>query len=55
MPARQKLNSAALKGAVVVAALIGGLAESWTAFVVAVAVLVVGALLSGDLRPTPRR
>jgi hypothetical protein len=55
MPARQKLNAAALNGAAAVAALIGAVTGSWRIFGVAAAVLVVGAFVSGDLRPTPRR
>ena len=50
MGAKKKLNSAAVCGALGVAALIGALTGSWIAFWLASAVLVATAVHSGDIR-----
>ena len=50
MGAKQKLNSANVVGALVVAAFIGGAFGSWTMFTIAAAVLVVAAFYTGDIR-----
>ena len=50
MRARQKLNSAHVNGALLVAGLIAGVAGSWTVFGIVLGALVVTKLLSGDIR-----
>jgi len=55
MSARQKLNSAAVHGAIVVAALVGLVFQSWLVFFVTSALLVGTAFLSGDIRLGGRR
>lgn len=55
MSARKKLNQAYVNGALVIAAVVGLATQSWTAFVLATAFLVVAALYAGDIRPTSRR
>jgi hypothetical protein len=50
MFAKHKLNSAHFCGAMLIAALIGGLTGSWLVFVVALAALLVAAYLAGDIR-----
>ena len=54
MNARKKLNAAYLNGSLVIAVVIGVLAGSWTVFVLTLAALLVGNLLTGEIRP-PRR
>ncbi len=54
MGARRKLNSAYFNGCLVVAGLLGWLTESWTAFLVALVVLVGTAWNCGDIRPGQR-
>lgn len=55
MNTRAKLNSAAVRGSLVVAALAGAVAESWTVFGLAAAVLIAMSFNSGDIRVTGRR
>ena len=51
MGARQKLNSAAIMGSLIVAAFFGGLSDSWLVFFVAALILIGLSLHSGDIRP----
>jgi hypothetical protein len=51
LSARTKLNVAFLQGAIVVAALIGYSFQSWTAFFLIAAVLIVLAMYGRDIRP----
>ena len=57
MGARQKLNSIYLCSSVIIAGVIGAMFDSWTVFLIAVAVLLGTAFLDGTIRPTrrPRR
>ena len=50
MGARHKLNEIHLLGAVGIAAIVGALAQSWTVFFIAVAILVGGSIYAGDVR-----
>jgi hypothetical protein len=50
MGAKQKLNSAHLLGCALLAGLVGDVAGSWWAFLIAFAVLLVAAYHAGDLR-----
>jgi hypothetical protein len=45
------LNAAYLLGSLLMAALVGGLLQSWTVFVVATAVFVALSLMNGTIRP----
>ena len=54
MGARQKLNAASIQGGLIVAAVIGGLAQSWVAFAVTFAVMIGLALHGGEIRPRRR-
>ena len=54
MNARRRLNVAYLQGSAAVAALIGFVFSSWLAFAVAWAVLIMGNLCAGDIRPKGR-
>ena len=54
MNARNKLNVAALNGCLLLAALVGAMAESGAVFVLAFAALMIGGIASGDIRPRPR-
>jgi hypothetical protein len=54
MNARQKLNLAYVNGAVVIAGVVGLLAESWGVFCLALIVLMVIHLGSGGIRPERR-
>lgn len=54
MGARAKLNEAYLIGSILLAAVVGGLAGSWTVFVVTFIVLLGSNLYSGDIRPGHR-
>jgi hypothetical protein len=54
LSARHKLNVAAVNGALVIAAVIGLAATSWPVFLVVLAVLIVGSLHDGGIRPAPR-
>ena len=51
--ARKKLNSASVFGALLVAALIGGITGSWLMFFLAGGVLLSLSLYTGDIRPQP--
>jgi hypothetical protein len=55
MSARQKLNQAYLIGALTVAAILGAVAQSWTVFFIAGAVLIIAADYTGDVRLHGRR
>ena len=55
MGARQKLNTAYVNGALIVAGTIGLAADSWLVFLVILAVSLGCACHSGDIRPTARR
>jgi len=55
MGARSKLNGAFLNGSLLIAGLIGGMAQSWVVFWLALAGLVIANLVSGEIRPTRRR
>ena len=50
MNARRKLNGAYFTGSLLLAALAGGLSQSWVVFALALAVLVVLNLNAGDIR-----
>ena len=50
MPARERLNAAALNGTLVVAGLVGVLSGSWLVFGLALAAGVVTSLVGGDIR-----
>jgi hypothetical protein len=54
MNARRKLNLAFLNGSLIIAAVLGLLFESWTIFALALAALVVGNLVAGEIRPGKR-
>lgn len=51
MGARTKLNAAVIRSIAVIAAIIGLSFGSWTAFLIASAILAASAIHSGDLRP----
>jgi hypothetical protein len=50
MGAKQKLNSAHLSGALVIAGLIGLATQSWTVFLVALSGFIVVDVVAGDIR-----
>jgi hypothetical protein len=50
MGARQKLNTFHSLSVLAVAAVIGGMAESWAVFLIVAAVLWVAAVSNGDIR-----
>ena len=52
MGARQKLNTAAIQGAFIVAGIAGWAFGSWSVFAIAIAILLVCAMHSGDIRPS---
>ena len=54
MSARTKLNGAYFIGCVVLAAIVGGLTQSWAVFFIALVVLILGSLMAGDIRPGRR-
>jgi hypothetical protein len=54
MGARQKLNRAALNGALLVGAFFGLVSQSWLVFLVATGLGAILALVAGDIRPTRR-
>lgn len=54
MGARQKLNVSYFTGSIVVAAGVGGLTQSCTVFLVALAVLLALNLYFGEIRPVQR-
>ncbi len=55
MGAREKLNAAYLNGCLIIAAVVGLASGSWVVFGAVLAVLVGGALYSGEIRPRRRR
>jgi hypothetical protein len=55
MGAREKLNQAYLNGAIVVAAIVGLVAQSWTLFWIAVAYVIASSIYGGGIRPKPGR
>jgi hypothetical protein len=55
MSARHKLNAAYAAGSLVVAALIGGMAQSATVFWVALGFLLALNVVAGDIRPSKPR
>jgi hypothetical protein len=54
MGAREKLNKGYFVSSLLLAAVIGGLTQSFVVFVVALVILLVLSVHSGDIRP-PRR
>jgi len=54
MGARHKLNAAYFNGSLLLAALAGGLADSWAVFAAALALLLGLNLYLGEIRATPR-
>ena len=54
MGARQRLNGIYILGSVIIAGVIGGVAESWTVFIVAACLLIAVMISGGDIRPTGR-
>jgi hypothetical protein len=50
MSAKHKLNAAYFQGALLVAGLVGALADSWAVFVIALIALLLAAYHAGDLR-----
>jgi hypothetical protein len=54
MGARTKLNALHVTGCLAVAALVGGLASSWAAFVATFAILAASDLLLGNIRSRRR-
>ena len=55
MSARHKLNAAYMQGSLIIAGFIGGVFESFFAFVITFAVLLIGNIQCGDIRLNPRR
>jgi len=55
MSARHKLNTAYFQGAVVLAGVVGFATASWKIFFLTLAVLIVGSIYGGDIRPRPGR
>ena len=52
--ARNKLNVAYANGCLILAALVGIMAESGAVFLLAFAALIAGGIASGEIRPRPR-
>ncbi|TWT63717.1 hypothetical protein [Rubinisphaera italica] len=50
MSARHKLNAAYLHGSLIIAGIIGGISESFIAFGITFAVLLIGNIQGGDIR-----
>ena len=50
MPAKEKLNAANFLGSLLVAALVGGLTNSWIVFAIALAALLIANIHAGDIR-----
>ena len=55
MGARQQLNLAYFHGCLLIAAVVGSMARSWTVFPTTPAVLVGGARYTDQIRPAGRR
>ena len=54
MSARTKLNAAYFNGCLLLAAIVGAAAQSWAVFLLALAVLVGGCVIGGEIRPAKR-
>jgi hypothetical protein len=54
LSARHKLNTGYIYGSLALAALAGGLTGSWFVFFLATAVLILGGLHDGTIRPKTR-
>ncbi len=54
MGARQRLNSLYFLAVLIVAALVGGAAQSWSLFLISAAIMTVLMIYGGDIRPTPQ-
>jgi hypothetical protein len=54
MNARNKLNYAYVEGSLAVAALLGLVIQSWAIFFAALAALLIGNVVNGDIRPNRR-
>ncbi len=54
MGARQRLNSLYFIGVLIIAASIGGAANSWTVFCLVAGVLIAAAIYGGDIRVSPK-
>ena len=50
MSAKHKLNGAHVLGTLAIAGLIGGLSQSWSAFLIALVGLLLAGLLARDIR-----
>jgi len=55
MGTRERLNGAFFQGSILLAALLGGLAESWLAFVLALIVLLGLNIYAGEIRFPPQQ
>ena len=55
MNARLKLNAAFVQGAVVIAAIVGGVTGSWVVFGITAAALIGAAYYSGEIRTGPSK
>ena len=55
MSARTKLNAAYFNGCLIVSAVIGLVAQSWGAFLIALAITCACGLYGGDIRPSAGR
>jgi hypothetical protein len=54
MGARQRLNSVYFIGFLIVAAIIGGVVNSWAVFCLVAGVLIASAIHGGDIRVSPK-
>jgi hypothetical protein len=50
LSAKHKLNAACLNGAILFAAIAGGLSGSWSVFVVVLTLMVISAAVARDIR-----
>ena len=55
MSARQKLNRAFLNGILLLAAILGAAAQSWLVFTIALALLLIASVITGEIRMNRRR
>mgnify|MGYP000892153726 CR=1 FL=1 len=53
MGARNKLNASYFNGALIVASLLGIVTQSWSIFLIAFILILVGSLIAGEIRPGP--
>ena len=51
MGARQKLNRSYIQGGLLIAALVGGIAGSWSVFFVALAIFIALSFYTNEIRP----